>query len=140
MRQRADQLKSVSANAIAIFPMEASLLHGWFDGAGSRIHVAGDPHREVFCLYGVGRFTWTQLVTRRTLREGFQARKEAELPALRGGDPLGQPALFVIDQTQRVRMAYLSSDMADRPVWDEVFAIFGETSGISGVDNNDQRL
>lgn len=102
--------------------MDPAGLRGWFEDAGPGIRLAGDPHREVFELYGVGRLPWRRLVTGRTLREGWQVRRETTLPARRGGDHLGQPALFVIDATRRVKLAHVGSDMTDRPTWEQVFA------------------
>lgn len=127
MRQEVNRLESAQAHAVAIFPMEAAALHGWFEGTGPRIRLAGDPRREVFDRYGVGRLPWRKLVTGRTLREGLRAGRETELPTRRGGDHLGRPALFVVDRAQRVRFAHFGSDVADRPDWERIFtALAGE--------------
>lgn len=101
--------------------MEAAELDGWFEAASPRIRIGGDPDREVAERYGVSRLSWLQLITGRTLRQGFRAARAAGLPLRPGGDPLGRPALFVVDRRRRVTFAHIGSDMADRPDWDQIF-------------------
>lgn len=121
LRRQSQRVEGLQAHGVALFPMEAAALREWWPEGGSRIRVAGDPAREVFRRYGVGRLPWTRLITGRVLREGWRARREADLPGRGGGDPLGQPALYVIGRSRRIGFVHMGTDMADRPDWERVF-------------------
>lgn len=123
MRQRQAELDERDAIVLVIGFETARRVGGYCRRHKLPFRCLVDEQRTVYRAYGLGRASWLQTLTPRSLapyiRLMFSARsvqRSSEQDVRqRGGD-------FVVGRDGRIRLAYASDDPADRPSEDAILA------------------
>jgi peroxiredoxin len=74
-----------------------------------------DPEKKLYQIYGLGRSSFSRMVSPSVLLKGLKALSQGHTPRLPQGDVMQLSGVFLIDTTGHIRYAHYSKDPSDDP-------------------------
>lgn len=82
-----------------------------------------DPEKKLYRIYGLGRSSFSRMVSPAVLLKGLKALSRGHTPSVPQGDVMQLPGVFLIDTAGKIRYAHYSKDPSDNPTIETLLAL-----------------